>query len=30
LVSGGGGPTTKVTQSANDRFSEAVDDDAPF
>ena len=27
LVSGGGGPTTKVTQSANDRFSEAVDDD---
>lgn len=30
LVSGGGGPTSKVTESANDRFSEAVDDDAPF
>jgi hypothetical protein len=30
LLSGGEGPKTTVTKSANDHFSEALDDDAPF
>ncbi len=30
LLSGGDGPTEIVSGSANDRFAEAMDDDAPF